>query len=431
MSSLSPSDLQARIDAQAYPPTHTYQLDGLTPSGVLVERVARIDQTAGPDFWDPNVTGARFLDIGCSKGFFSLRAHREGFNVTGIDPDPEAVEICRNAAEVTGGRRRLTFHATTFRDMPIADYPRGTWDRIFVGNVHHYLYRDAGGWEWLAKLATMCHPGTLVVVEGPIGVECTDARRALPESLHANFTRDDWEMELGRFFTIRNVGLSPSYTPDRRIWLLQRNSDEIERRVLYRLKERERLSTSPGRSVFVDADGLVCKVYENPPPNLYTQVNLGRFIPRETKVVDVIRDDDTDEFVGWREPRVECPARFFEVEMEIFRAFCRRQVWLARNGYTDVDPGGLNFGVMDQRLTHFDKNSIHPIMSLDAGEWDFDTGRFFTICARNNRQGISEDAWREISRAMQTKDSHELERTYQGLESLAGPSRFPLGAFWR
>jgi 2-polyprenyl-3-methyl-5-hydroxy-6-metoxy-1,4-benzoquinol methylase len=40
-------------------------------------------------------TGATLLDVGCSFGFFLLEARRVGFDVRGIEPDPQAVELAR------------------------------------------------------------------------------------------------------------------------------------------------------------------------------------------------------------------------------------------------------------------------------------------------------------------------------------------------
>jgi SAM-dependent methyltransferase len=40
--------------------------------------------------------GARVLDVGCSFGFFLLAARRAGFEVTGIEPDPQAYEYANH-----------------------------------------------------------------------------------------------------------------------------------------------------------------------------------------------------------------------------------------------------------------------------------------------------------------------------------------------
>ena len=81
---------QQLIDALAYPPTHTYVLDGLKPTGVLAERFAVLNRLV-PDFFTGN---GSFLDVGCNKGFFSLYGSKFFNEVVGIDNTPEFIELC-------------------------------------------------------------------------------------------------------------------------------------------------------------------------------------------------------------------------------------------------------------------------------------------------------------------------------------------------
>jgi 2-polyprenyl-3-methyl-5-hydroxy-6-metoxy-1,4-benzoquinol methylase len=41
--------------------------------------------------------GATLLDVGCSFGFFLVEARRRGFDVRGIEPDPQAFELARTS----------------------------------------------------------------------------------------------------------------------------------------------------------------------------------------------------------------------------------------------------------------------------------------------------------------------------------------------
>ena len=72
-------DKQKLIDSLAYPPTHTYILDGLQPTGVLAQRLSVLNRLA-PDFFTKK---GRFLDVGCNKGFFSLYEWKSIFNHRG------------------------------------------------------------------------------------------------------------------------------------------------------------------------------------------------------------------------------------------------------------------------------------------------------------------------------------------------------------
>ena len=41
-------------------------------------------------------TPSRLLDVGCGNGGFLLRAREMGWKAEGCDPDPQAVQTCRN-----------------------------------------------------------------------------------------------------------------------------------------------------------------------------------------------------------------------------------------------------------------------------------------------------------------------------------------------
>lgn len=193
---------QALIDAKVYPPTHRYDVGTLTPQYPLNERV-RIILGLCPAFF----RAKRFLDVGCSKGFFSLNAALHAETVFAIDPDREALEswkeICpRNVIQFAGGFKDFGSHEAPF-------------DMIWAGNGHHYLYRENPGYvDQLAKLAC----GT-VVIEGPTGPECPEMRNFGPYQHEADFLAD-----MARHFDLTGRAKSPSYTPGRAVWAFKTRS---------------------------------------------------------------------------------------------------------------------------------------------------------------------------------------------------------------
>lgn len=194
--------VQSSVDAKAYPPTHTYDVASLTPTGVLAERV-RVLLTLCPDFF----RAERFLDVGASKGFFSLRAARESGHVLALDPDAEALAawapVCPGNVEQRVG---------TFSDLG----GRGWYDMVWIGNGHHYLHREDPEWtqrlKWLAA--------DRVVVEGPVGKHAQGfadwAEGTVPEEAEFLAAAE------AASFRLVATAKSPTYTPGRAVWYLRK-----------------------------------------------------------------------------------------------------------------------------------------------------------------------------------------------------------------
>ena len=194
--------LQARVDALAYPPTHSYKIDGMVPTGDLADRVAVIEREF-PDFFR-----GRLLDVGCNKGFFSLY-HRGP--VVGIDTNAECVSLCRQLAP------HAQFFEGRFGDHEFS----APFDRVFVGNGPHHLFVAANGWGWIDALAKVsCGQ---VLLEGPVDMTGVDAQRCIPADLSSVFNRIERDLALARhFWVVREV---PSPLVDRFFTLLLRKRD--------------------------------------------------------------------------------------------------------------------------------------------------------------------------------------------------------------
>lgn len=195
MDEISITAVQRSIDAKEYPPTHCYDVTTLTPWYPLDERL-KIVRSMCAEFF----AAEHFLDVGCSKGFFSLLAARDSVHVLSVDPDKHALDawkpVCpQNVTQVVG----------TFKDV------EGSFDLVWIGNGHHYLYREDPKYvERLKRLAT-----NLVMIEGPTGPECREMRDFGPYQTEAEF------LESMNSFDLIDRRESTAYTKGRAVWLFK------------------------------------------------------------------------------------------------------------------------------------------------------------------------------------------------------------------
>jgi len=204
--------LQERVDAIAYPPTHTYSVDTLEPTSWLAQRVAVLDRVA-PDLFK----GRNFLEVGCNKGYFALRAAKECHHVVGFDIIPEYVDLCRDLAP-----DNCEFHAASWSEF--CERVGGKYDRIFIGNGPHYPYREVGGWRWVSDLAEISTG--LVVVEGATGMDCPDMPPCIPSEMQAEFNKESMLAAYNKYFTLESI--TPSPLVGRYFMVFRRKDDLLE-----------------------------------------------------------------------------------------------------------------------------------------------------------------------------------------------------------
>lgn len=195
---------QTELDALAYPPTHTYRLEGLEPTGILARRLEILERIAPGFFRDV----PRFLDVAANKGFFTLLAAQACDRVVAVEPEEVFQKLLRrlapgNVAVVSG-----------------IDKLKDPFDRIWIGNAHHYLYREAKGWGWVERLAKLCRGGMLV--EGPAGMDCQDMKACIPANLVGDFTRANWIGTLETWFEVLDETPADAYSPGRFVWHCRR-----------------------------------------------------------------------------------------------------------------------------------------------------------------------------------------------------------------
>lgn len=78
--------------------------------------------------------GQCFLDVGTGNGYVPIHLSRHyGLNVTGVDIDPEQIELARANSQGMGGLRFLTLDGTR---LPFED---GEFDVVFTNKVTHHI----------------------------------------------------------------------------------------------------------------------------------------------------------------------------------------------------------------------------------------------------------------------------------------------------
>lgn len=416
----APSDLQRRIDELAYPPTHEYDLETLTPRGVLAQRMAIIDRIA-PDFLR---TPGVLLDVGANKGFMSLLARRQGFTVDAIEPDARYAALLRDLGLCVSDR--------TFRDFVPPLY---RYDRAFVGNVGHYCYRESG-FAWIWKLAAMMKPGGLVLLEGPVDRRCADLRACMSEARWMAYTEDALRRAIELDFTLVTTAPAVAYTPDREVWLLRRRRTGLDLppvpgvpgatvpvTTIFTNRLRGSRVIRQGDTVWKDHGSLLTG-------SMLRSVRFAALSPFATDITGPI--EAPDGIRGWTEEWIEGleaagrdegaarrkdPAALAGEEPRIRRWF-EHNAALARLGMFDEDPGYANWGPREgshsppfqASLCTGDKNAVTPIAELTEESirpW----GSLWRTWGWSYRNETCPDEWRHaLAAALATRDSFIIER---------------------
>jgi hypothetical protein len=307
--------VQRFIDT-AYPATQVFNARTMKPEGPLADRVS-VFASCAADFIHGQ---GRLLDVGANKGYFS-RVWANGCPTTALEPDPACAAVCGHVAP------EATVVQRGFRDFA----PTARYDRIFVGNGPHHLYAEAGGHEWLSKLAALLRPSGLLLLEGPFpgfGM-CRDINWPQFEGYYEGLLE-----EVNRWFVFRATHESPSYTPARGVVLL----------------ERKPWPTTVGP--------LIRKYFNHKHivPNNEVNTAIAATSPLSNGLTRIEHD-------GWWEKKDNhTPYRYFENEPELWRLYCTHQIHLARMGYWDIDGATLNFFRGTQQI--FDKGGVMPIEAV-------------------------------------------------------------------
>ena len=104
----------------------------------------------------PAVSGLRILDIGCGSGALAATLQAEGADVTGIDPNPAAIEAARNQAPTA------TFHQGTAETLPFQDE---AFDAAIIVNALHHVPVDDMDRALAQARRVIRTAGVIVVIE--------------------------------------------------------------------------------------------------------------------------------------------------------------------------------------------------------------------------------------------------------------------------
>lgn len=375
----------------------TFNMKTLKPTNVLKERVELIDKFA-PNFFNGN----RLLDVGCSKGFFSLSNAKAFQQITAIDSNSKAIELCRflNKSE------NIQFHHTGFRDF-ISSFQ---FDRIFIGNVVHHLFMEIEGWEWICKLAALSCG--FVLIEGAISTECKDMKELIPEHLHRKFNKFLEVMQ--RYFYLTDKIPSVSYTPDRYLMLFKRKQPpQFEPLALPCIKVfkedafKTYLTKYRVHSYSLFMKKLVAKTIKFTQPiwRDMNRIRVAAMSPISNGMIGEIWDQGN--MVGWLESYSrERKYRYFENEKELFKKICIHNIFLSKLGYVDLDPATINFFKGSKLL--FDKGCVFPISHLQEKSIDL-----FAVHLRQSYKTINEKAVMKIVTAIKTNNPATVEKVFR------------------
>lgn len=433
---------QELLDSYAYPPNHNYDLSTLEPKGLLSERLDIINNVM-PQFF---AEGESFLDVGSNKGFFSFYGSRVYKSVTGLDIDLDFINLCNSLKDIFDCN--FDFTQTGFRDF----IPTKKYDRIMVGNVHHYIFRECSGtFDWIYKLAAISNG--LVIIEGPKDMTCGNMKRVFSDQHNAshmqkNFTEEKFFKAMNLFFTTESI--TPSVNADRYIMVFKRKEDGLNKYEdieTYPVKEILKQSTDTYWTplIYKSKNNIVCKLdlfclSQEAKKNLGTTV---KFKKRDTcgysftesllwlKIAAISPFANNieswlvegDKIIGWTEKDFTADyelCRNFECEKENFIFHCKSQIFYLRQGFIDLDAASINFAY-NRETKHricFDKGAVYPLNILSEKHWDKISGTYMK-CVRRSYNTIDKNFWDNILDSFKTKDSQKIEAAYmQAIEMM-------------
>ncbi len=324
------------------PPTHEGEL--------LVQRKALIQK-----YFHSFFKGNRLLDVGCCRGeFLKIGTFKEKI---GLD--------VRNYGQRVSGSQH---YITSFRDY----YSAKQFDKIFVGNVGHYLFLDCDGWECISKLAALSCGD--ILVEGPKNTECADTYNLIPKDLHVKF--NTFLTEMNKYFDLVKTVPTISYTPGRFFMLFRKKAPKMV-------------------DNFVEKK-LGCNWYRHNPNHV--TIELASYSPISNGFCGFTA-------TGWREPKIRAtPYHYRENETTLLKLICKQGIFLAKNGYIDIDSATLNF--MRSSNLYFDKGGVRPIKRLVSVSFDIFSDLFYQSY---NRYKIPE----VLEQAFTSRDSYAMEKAWQ------------------
>ena len=353
-------ELQEQLEKLEYPPTHNYLIKDLIPDNFLKERVERIKSIC-PIFF----SGKCFLDIGGSKGFFTLLASKEINECTYLEPRKDYVDLVRNIV-IELKLNNIFLEAVEFKYYQ----PNKLFDRVFIGNCLHYLYqqRDSNikeGWSFLYKLASMVKTGGIVIIESPLdGKENPDIKYLANDP---DYNRKTFEKLFSEFFEIGEIIDSPSLF--RYIIKLTRKDNPLDNKVeLQNISIKEKLDYREGKNTFISTNNQICKVFNSP-------MSLKELDMRELIIINSINNLPTRarlKGVIVNEGKIKGIIQEMVIGISIYRLvwelFVQDQKLLNNLGYCELDWGAVNIapnGEIFDKFKIVDFSRVMPVKWLN------------------------------------------------------------------
>ncbi len=387
---------QEEIDAIDYPPTHQYNLERLEPVGALRKRMRLI----------PNqiFNGKRFLDIGCNKGFFSLLAKKRCMEVEAIDNQDSYVRLCKNLG--------INTQLSTFREYN----PDKKYDRIMMGNVMHYMYRECGDWSFIIKLAAIS--SGLVLIEAPTGMNCKIMKDAIPKHLRKNFNDEAFRNAMKPFFILKSISNSPSQ--GRYIMLFERIKEPT---VAFAIHDGISIIKQDGESTVYQSKDNIIKIQNNHSEKDEIRIFIASHSPISNGIKSLVYN--YGKYQGWVEEKSDQKKlKPYTNQEHIFQKLCIHNIYLAKLGYTEVDMAVSNFW---PDLQMYDKGGIRHVQDVDPLAYtDLKTGWFFTMF--RNQFNIPID-FEKIQKGLKTHNSLEIQKMYEEFITFKS-TRISLGRFF-
>jgi hypothetical protein len=308
-------------------PTHKFNQETLEPLGPLAERWEIIKREF-PNFFHGN----NFLDIACHKGWFSLYNSGNFDNIVGFDIDKEDIALANELNKF----KHVNFIHSSFRDF---SYNK-KFDKIFIGNATHHIFKEIMGHEWIAKLAALSKE--YVLFDGFMNNDNSELA-FFPDSYNS------FLKEMNKYFTMVKSCKTTLYTPERRFFLWKKNKLELAHGTPLYFKKFKHTD-------YVD--------------NNIVDIEVAASSPHSNGMSAQLLD-------GWVEPMMLCkPYRqgrllTIDIQKKILQTSLRHEIYLSKIGYIDIDPSTRNFcGEIA-----FDKSGTLPISLLNEKRinWFVDT----------------------------------------------------------
>jgi 2-polyprenyl-3-methyl-5-hydroxy-6-metoxy-1,4-benzoquinol methylase len=144
-----------RVKASILDSSFGYRIDGSNRAGSLLSRIGPLrDMAGGGVMWLEAAEKGRLLDVGCGNGSFLIQMKQLGWEVTGVEPDGEAVSVARE-----------NFRLNVFKgSLEEAEFPDGHFDTITMNHVIEHVLDPIG---LLKECRRVLRPGGKLVVVTP------------------------------------------------------------------------------------------------------------------------------------------------------------------------------------------------------------------------------------------------------------------------